>query len=139
VPGTKLAGRGDVLNFKEDVEAIDVAASALVKLEGYRFETNSVVLDLRGGESLGRKSDLTTPGAILLVDGSGNLVVRRELEDQPAYAENNFPPAPKALDADHPPDEEPEKRPGSRPRPPRTRGGDAGGLLDGPPRPRRER
>ena len=139
VPGTKLAGRGDVLNFKSDVEAIDVSASMLVKLPAYAFETNNVVLDVRGGEPLGRKSDLTAPGEILLIDGSGNLIVRQELADQPAFAENTFPAAPKSVDADLPLDGEPEKRPGTRPRPPRPGSGEGGGLLDGPPRPRRER
>jgi hypothetical protein len=128
VPGTVLAGRGSVLNFKSTVEAIDVANSVLKKLPDYEFQTDNIVLDLRGGETFNRKSDLATPGEILLVDAEGNLVVRRELEDQTAFGENTFEPEAKAAEGPLAP--EPEKRPGTRnPRRPPS-GERGGGLLE---------
>jgi hypothetical protein len=67
------------------------------------YFTHAIIVDLRGGETLrGRKSNslhLSAPGAILLQDRDGNLVVRDELDDLPAYreivpAEAAAPPAP---------------------------------------------
>jgi hypothetical protein len=141
VPGTTLAGRGSVLNFTSDVEAIDVAAGVLKKLDKYQFETDSIVLDLRGGESFGRRSDkneLSSPGEMLLIDAKGNLVVRKELEDATAYAENTFPEEPKTTTTEGPLVEEDKKKP--RTGRPRSGEGEVN-LLEGsssPPR-RRER
>lgn len=137
VPGTVLAGRGSVLNFKSTVEAIDVANSVLKKLPDYEFQTNNIVLDLRGGETFNRKSDLSSPGEMLLVDDEGNLLVRRELEDQAAFAENTFPAEAKAAEGPIEPETE-KKPPRTRPRP--SSGEEAGGLLDTTPtRPSRNR
>lgn len=47
------------------------------------YKTEMIVLDLRGGERLGRNR-LTAPGEILLLDPDGNLEVRGEAEDRKA-------------------------------------------------------
>ena len=46
------------------------------------FVTNTVLLDMRGGDRLpGKDRELKTPGEMLLLDPDGILVVRNELDD----------------------------------------------------------
>ncbi|KKK72685.1 hypothetical protein LCGC14_2901410, partial [marine sediment metagenome] len=51
------------------------------------YVTDSVILDMWGGERLPGRSRLTGPGEILVLDSDGYLVWHNELEDQTAYEE----------------------------------------------------
>lgn len=117
VPGIVNAARGAVLNFKADAEAIDPFQSSLVTLPEHVFNTNSIVLDIHGGQPFARKDPLAVPGEVLLMDEHGNLIVHNELEDQEAFQSHDFP-APAAV-------EEPAEgeAPAARPRPPAGEGG----------------
>lgn len=57
------------------------------------YYTESLVLDLQGGDRLTRDPKLTRPGSLLLVGSDGRLTVRYELEDQP-NADRLKPPEP---------------------------------------------
>jgi len=81
--------RGSVVDFTENVWIVDPVTLSPRLLEEYPVQTGSVVLDLRGGELLPRadkkRSKLTAPGEILLLDGDGNLVVQDELDDADTF------------------------------------------------------
>lgn len=47
------------------------------------FITGATMVDLRGGERLGRKG--VSAGEVLVLDSNGNLFVRNELDDYPTY------------------------------------------------------
>jgi len=49
------------------------------------YLTGAIVLDLRGGERLADRGAERRPGEALLIDGEGNLVIRRELEGVPEF------------------------------------------------------
>ncbi len=115
VPGIVKAGRGAVLNFKADAEAIDPFQSSLVTLPQYDFDTNNILLDIRGGQPFARRDPLAVPGEVLLMDKDGNLIVHNELEDQDAFGDHDFPPPA----ADAPAD---DATPDAGPRPPPANG-----------------
>jgi len=94
VPGVVESLRGTVVNFTADTEAIDVTANGLRQLPGYRFETQNMVLDIRGGDWFTTKKNYASPGEVLLMDGDGKLVVRSELEDAEIFNNHIFPPPP---------------------------------------------
>ena len=79
--------RGAVANAVEsDVKARDPITAAVTDIPKVRFQSNMVVLDIYGGRTLGKRgSTLTTPAEVLMLDGSGNLTVHGELDDQAAY------------------------------------------------------
>lgn len=52
------------------------------------FTSNFVVLDIYGGDSLPGRAKQTAPGEVLLLDASGKLVVRSELDDAAQYTES---------------------------------------------------
>jgi len=59
------------------------------------YLTDALVLDMDGGELLPGKDRLTQPGAMLLLDSDGTLVVRQELDDLAKcneLRERNLPP-----------------------------------------------
>ena len=61
------------------------------------FFSDTTVVDLRGGEHLGKKgSAATSPGEILLVDADGSLSVRNEVDDSAACRQLTEAPAPEA-------------------------------------------
>ena len=70
------------------------------------YFTRAIIIDLRGGETLrgrrrGNSLHLSAPGAILFQDSDGNLVVRDEIDDLPAYDRITGGKKPEAADT-HP-------------------------------------
>ena len=131
VPGVVDAARGTVVNFTTTTEAVDPVANGLRKLTDYKFQTDNVVLDIRGGDWYTRKKDHLTPGEVLLMDGEGNLVVRSELEDAEDFDLHTYPEEPEVDTGSPLPIEgEVEGEGGRGRRPPRGRGGgEEGGLF----------
>jgi hypothetical protein len=82
------------------------------------YITRATVVDFRGGEPLrGRKANslhLSAPGAILLQDRDGNLVVRDELDDLAAYKQivPSETPVPQPIQPKKPPRERPAPKGG---------------------------
>jgi hypothetical protein len=72
--------RGTVANFVEASEFIIDEGTHVDRADKFSFTTGLTVLDMRGGEKLGR-SDLTTPGRMILMGPTGGLFIRRELDD----------------------------------------------------------
>lgn len=55
------------------------------------FESNIMILDIHGGKDVTRRRHdppLTSPGEILILDASGNMSVRSELEDREPFAKS---------------------------------------------------
>ncbi len=55
------------------------------------FESNIMILDIHGGKDVTRRRHdppLTSPGEILILDASGNLSVRSELDDREPFAKS---------------------------------------------------
>jgi len=79
------------------------------------FESNIMILDIHGGKDVTRRKHdppLTSPGEILILDASGNMTVRSELEDREPFAKLiiRSEPEPKpAADKDKDKDKEKEK------------------------------
>lgn len=74
------ARRGAVMNFSGEVEALVERGRFIEKLDDFELYTGIVVLDLQGGKSLSR--DLKEPTHVLLMDGSGRMYMRDELDDE---------------------------------------------------------
>ena len=55
--------------------------AAIDQVESFKFHTGITVLDVAGGESMGRE---TLPAKVLLMGPAGELYVRNELEDKQA-------------------------------------------------------
>lgn len=121
--------RGSMLNTVKSVDVLHPVTRQFHTIKDYKFETGSLLLDIRGGEPLpGPKSDKSepfhTPGEFLLIDKNGNLIVgdefddaeesRRELfvEDTPASAEESFKGYAPGKTGDK--DKEKEKKKGSK-------------------------
>jgi hypothetical protein len=61
----------------------------------HQFNTNSVVVDIAGGEPLPsqvRGETLTAAGEILVLDANGNLTLRNELDDLDRYKQHTYRP-----------------------------------------------
>ncbi len=103
IPGEQTAVRGSVLNFTGPANILHPVSLQVVSLPEYKFRTDTLVLDLRGGGSLPTvdraNADQKAPGEILMRDALGNLVVRNELDDLFDYNNNVFkePEKPKLL------------------------------------------
>ncbi len=55
------------------------------------FESNIMILDIHGGKDVTRRrhdTPLTSPGEILILDASGNMSVRSELDDRDPFAKS---------------------------------------------------
>ena len=72
--------RGSVLNFQADGEFLADSGTYIDKVDRFLFTTGVTVVDIRGGERLGGK-DLQAPSQVMLMDPSGNFVIRREFDD----------------------------------------------------------
>ena len=86
--------RGTVANFTTDTEYLRPAENSLVELT-HAYNTNSVVVDIAGGQQLPssvRGAALTAPGEVLVLDAQGNLTLRNELDDLNGYKANTFRP-----------------------------------------------
>ncbi len=94
VPGIFEAYRGTVGNVNMDVEVPYWSEGILRKKEGYQFRVNATVLDLEGGQSLLKDSDLTVPGEMLVLR-DGKMSVVDEIESARLFERFDFPPPPK--------------------------------------------
>lgn len=81
VPAPIRVRRGAVINDRLTTEAVDPAKSNIIKLEDYPLQTNTIVLDIAGGESLDPAAKLRAPGLLLLMDANGQLVSHHEVLD----------------------------------------------------------
>lgn len=77
---TKEFPRGAVVNFVEDSEYLIETQTHVDRYDSFKFLTGITVLDMRGGEKHGR-GDLTAPSRVMVMGPSGNLEIRRELDD----------------------------------------------------------
>ena len=78
--------RGAVANLVRDrVEAVDPRDDAIRDLRDMDLHTDRMVVDIRGGKPLSKKSSsaLTSPLEVLVLDKQGNLKVCNEFDDQP--------------------------------------------------------
>jgi hypothetical protein len=75
--------RGYVANMTtKDQEYLGPGGLWIDKLESFKFFTGMTVLDMEGGETLGK--DATAPARVLLMDAAGELHIRSEIDDKPA-------------------------------------------------------
>ncbi|MBM4000669.1 MAG: hypothetical protein FJ297_14220 [Planctomycetes bacterium] len=88
----KDAFGGGVLNQKGDIEAVHPLNLEFKILKDYDLRANSVLVDVRGGETVGgEKSDpLLAPNECVFLDSEGNIVVRNEIADLDAYRRYAF-------------------------------------------------
>lgn len=121
--------RGSVANKVADtVEAIDPRDRKAKTLKDVDFRSGIVVLDIRGGKPLSKKttSQLTSPVEVLVMDPQGNLRVRNEFEDASILARHKpakeeAAPKKKLVEKDIPnPKGGTRKRDDDEPRKPRT-------------------
>jgi hypothetical protein len=95
-----LVSRGALANFRQTVRVMDPRdrgdqnaladqATGTTTLVSHYFRSDLLIVDIRGGKKLpdskGRRSELTEPGALLLLGPGGQLHVRRELDDFADY------------------------------------------------------
>lgn len=79
--------RGAVMNMTDDVEVVTGDRRGIKKLSKFEFRTGITLVDFRGGEEL--PGDLTAPVSVLLMDTTGKLFVRDELDDAEAIEAHN--------------------------------------------------
>jgi hypothetical protein len=73
--------RGYVANLvAKDQEYLGPGGQWIDKLETFKFFTGMTVLDMEGGEKLGK--DATAPARVLLMDPAGELHIRSEMDDK---------------------------------------------------------
>lgn len=72
--------RGAVMDYVGEVEALSAVERYIETVEDFKIDTGVVVLDLDGGESYTR--ELLEPTHALLMDASGRLYLRDELDDE---------------------------------------------------------
>jgi hypothetical protein len=83
---------GGVLAKKATANAIDPLTLRIVKSEERMVDTNTVIIDAIGGDTIEIENDdeLTKPGYVLLFDAEGNLKVRSDIEDIDLYRAYSF-------------------------------------------------
>jgi len=74
------ARRGSVMNYKGDVEVLVDQGRYIEEFEDFLIDTGVVVLDIDGGESYNRT--LSEPTHVLMMDASGRMFLRDELDDE---------------------------------------------------------
>ncbi len=73
--------RGYVANLvAKDQEYLGPGGQWIDKLETFKFYTGMTVLDMDGGETLGK--DATAPARVLLMDPAGEVHIRNEMDDK---------------------------------------------------------
>jgi hypothetical protein len=73
--------RGYVANMiTKDQEYLGPGGQWIDELESFKFFTGMTVLDMEGGETLGK--DTTAPARVLLMDPAGELHIRSEMDDK---------------------------------------------------------
>jgi hypothetical protein len=78
--------RGSPLTFIRTADVVHPVTTEIKEIPGYKFRTDSVVVDISGGETIPaatKQNDKpkSAPGEVLIVDGHGRLVVQNEVED----------------------------------------------------------
>lgn len=74
--------RGYVANMvTKDQKYLGGGGTWIDELESFKFFTGMTVLDMDGGDSLGK--DATAPARVLLMDPTGELHIRSEMDDKP--------------------------------------------------------
>jgi hypothetical protein len=117
VPVLVEVARGAVLNGAIPMaEAIDPSAARVRALRDYRFATDTMVLDIYGGNLL--RGGLASPGYMLVRTADGRLEFHAEMADVSDVEKNTIPPPEEEVQPDK--DESPESRAG-------------GNRLDEPP------
>ena len=89
------AKRGSVLNAKKDVLDFVVPANRVIKKREYQLLTNSIVIDMRGGEELGASSKrdgdpLAASGEVMLMLGDGSIEFTSDIDDTFEYRMHTF-------------------------------------------------
>lgn len=86
VPAESDVTLGSVLNLQTDCRVPHPLELAIKLIEGYNLVTNSLVVDIRGGEPLDETRDaLTAPGEFAVIDKDGRLIVQYELDQIEEY------------------------------------------------------
>jgi hypothetical protein len=94
VPAEKTVRRASYLVGKVDTEVVHPVIGDVRKLPGYPQTTEALVLDIAGGELLpgvDPRSPVRAPGATLIMNRSGKLVVTDEVHDVDGYHRYYFP------------------------------------------------
>lgn len=78
--------RGSPLTFVQKADIVHPVTTEFKEIPNYKFRTDSVVVDISGGETLpaaikGNDKPKSAPGEVLLVDANGRLIVQNEVED----------------------------------------------------------
>jgi hypothetical protein len=93
------AKRGSVLNSnlasKKDTLEFVVPASRIIKRREWQFASNSVVVDMRGGEELAASSKrdgdpLAVSGEVMLMLGDGSMQITNDIDDTFEYRMYTF-------------------------------------------------
>ena len=114
-------GRGTILNFPE-AAVRSPGRRATTKVD---LTTDSVLIDLAGGDPVPDKEHhLTTPGMVLVMDRSGNLVMHDEVAENEAWGKATREPQRREA-----PQHNTERRPPVR-RPPERTGDHSDGGFD---------
>jgi hypothetical protein len=71
--------RGSVANMTEKKVEILIKRGMIDLLDSFQFHTDIAIVDIDGGEKLSR--ELTVPSRVLLMDSTGGLHIRNEIED----------------------------------------------------------
>ena len=104
LPGIVDSSRGSLLNKEIPADVIEPISLVYKTIPNYRLASNELVLDLRGGEVLPGQTvvegedPLRAPGEVAMLDASGNLTVRNELDDWEAF-DQLAPPPPVVVEA----------------------------------------
>ena len=75
----KTFRRGSVMNMTEDTEVLSADRRWIDKVEDFEFRTGITICDFTGGTELTR--DIDEPVRVLMMDASGRLFVRHQLDD----------------------------------------------------------
>jgi hypothetical protein len=85
--------RGSYLDFEAEADVLHPLTLQLKTIEGYSFDTDAFVVDLRGGEEIltdedeenDEKTTRYSPGEFLIIDGDGKLIACNEVDDAEEY------------------------------------------------------
>jgi hypothetical protein len=85
--------RGSFLDFTQSADVLNPLTLQLKTIENHEFDTNALVVDIRGGQQLIEDVDEDTkektvrhvPGEFLIVDANGNLIACNEIDDAEEY------------------------------------------------------
>ena len=95
--------RGNKVNLVKKIDVANPIGGGNKTIE-FDFQTNALVLDLRGGKTLHRnaKDKVIEPGEVLVLDRTGNLAVHNELDEAEQWTQNvpSHAPAPTAIKKD---------------------------------------